>query len=70
MSWVECQSLFEAGRCLADRPALGVEHAQSVPVIRAARLNNDRAVQGGATCPPFHLFDGGAPLAAVADPGE
>ena len=47
VSWVECQSLLEASRCLADLPALGVEHAQSVPVIRAARLNNDRAVQGG-----------------------
>ena len=47
VSWVECQSLLEASRCLADLAALGVEHAQSVPVIRAARLKNDRAVQGG-----------------------
>ena len=35
--WVECQSLLEASRCLAELPVLGVEHAQSVRVIRAAR---------------------------------
>src|ERR1700677_4829153 len=43
----ECQGLLDASRCLADPSALGVEHAQSVPVIRAARLNKDRAAQGG-----------------------
>ena len=47
VSWVECQGLLEASRCLADLPALGVEHAQRVPVIRAARLDDDRALQGG-----------------------
>ena len=44
---IECQSLLETDRRLADLSVPREEDAQSVPVIRATRLTRDCMVQGG-----------------------
>ena len=48
---IECHSLLETGRRFADLYVPREEHAQSVPVIRAARFTSDCVMQGGERLP-------------------